>query len=81
MIFLPCKVTARTVNRPCRTADNVRVAGYLVTPPWAQLGTHVKRYHEPLPVAPDAFQDDQVIWRIETLASTPRKICVGLMPH
>jgi hypothetical protein len=78
---LPFKVTARTVNHPCRTADNVRVAGYLVTGPWTQFWRHVRRYHEPLPVAPDAFQDDQVIWRIERLASPLKKIRVGLMPQ
>src|SRR5580704_642389 len=62
-------VTARTVNTPCQGADNVRVAGYLMTGPWAQLGKQVCRYQVPRPTAPDALHDDQMMSRTETLSS------------
>src|SRR5580692_5629683 len=74
-------VTARTVNTPCQGADNVRVAGYLMTGPWAQLGKQVCRYQVPRPTAPDALHDDQMMSRTETLSSPLTPICTGSVPQ
>jgi hypothetical protein len=68
----PLRVSVYAVNCPPAGSDKVRVVETGVSEPWAQLGTQPWILDVPVPVAPVAVHDAQVI-EVTTFPASPLK--------